>query len=65
MIGGVYSVLARDAWVMVPGRSYVPTNDDNGNPTKITYYVGDTVVFAQYFTYDEKGNVIKVECKDS
>jgi hypothetical protein len=65
MIGGVNSVSARDAWVLVPGRSYVPEYDDNGNPTKITYYDGVNVVFVQYYTYDDNGNCIKVECKNN
>lgn len=63
MIGGVYSVTARDAWVLVPGRSYIPEYNENGNPTKITYYDGANVVFVQYYTYNDNGNCIKVECK--
>lgn len=64
MIAGVNSVSARDAWVLVPGRSYVPEGyNADGNPSKITYYDGVDVVFVQYFTYDNAGNCIKVECK--
>lgn len=65
MIGGVNSVSARDAWVLVPGRSYVPEPNSDGNPAKITFYDGVNVVFVQYFTYDADGNCIKVECKTS
>lgn len=66
MIGSIYTVSSRDAWVTVPGRSYTLDNDSAGNPVKINFYQGTSLVFVQYITYDSVGgNVIKVECKDS
>lgn len=65
MIGNIYTDAARDAWTIVPGRSKDFVVDPNGNYTKITYSENNNVVFAQYLTYDENGNCIKIECKDS
>lgn len=66
MIGSIYTVSSRDAWVTVPGRSYELELNSAGDPVKISFFQDTTLVFAQYFTYDSVGgNVIKVECKDS
>ena len=65
MLGSNYTEVTRDNWATVPGRDVEFTNNASGKPTKITYLEGDTVVFAQYLTYDANGNVIKIECKAS
>ena len=65
MIGGVFSISARDAWCTVPGRYYDVVNDANGNPLTISFYDANGLVFVQYYTYDGNGNVTKCECKDS
>lgn len=62
MIGNIYTDAARANWATVPGRTLDLVNDENGNPTKITFSDNNIVVFVQYLTYDN-GNVIKVECK--
>lgn len=65
MIGGNYTETTRDSWTTVPGRSEELERDENGNITKITYYEGDSVVFAQYFTLNDSGQITKIECQDS
>ena len=65
MIGGVFSVSARDAWTTVPGRDCVAVNNANGDPITLTFLENGNVVFVQYFTYDSKGNFLKCECKNS
>lgn len=63
MIGSIFTDIARDAWASVPGRSIDLENNAQGNPTKITFKKGDTVVFVKYLTYDGDGNVTRIECK--
>ena len=63
MIGNIYTEAARANWATVPGRKVLPEYDENGNPTKITFLDNNTVVFVQYFTYDENSNATSIECK--
>lgn len=65
MIGNIYTQSARESWATVPGRSFECVNNANGDPTSITFYQGNNVVFVQYFTYDANNNITKVECKAS
>lgn len=63
MIGNIYTEAARANWATVPGTKVLPVYDENGNPTKITFLYNNTVVFVQYFTYDENSNATSIECK--
>ena len=63
MIGSNFTEKTREAWITVPGRYFLEQNNENGDPVKITFYDGENIVFAQYFTYDSNGSVIKGECK--
>lgn len=63
MIGNIYTEAARANWTTVPGRDVDGVYDEKGNPTKLTFSENNIVVYAQYFTYDENGNAIKIQCK--
>lgn len=62
MIGNQYTDAARVNWATVPGRTVDMVNDENGNPTKITFSQNGTVVYVQYLTYTNNA-VTRVECK--
>jgi hypothetical protein len=63
MIGNIYTEAARANWTTVPGRKVNGVYDEKGNPTKLSFSENNTVVYAQYFTYDENGNATTIECK--
>lgn len=65
MIGGIFSVSARDAWTTVPGRSCEAVNNSDGNPLTLIFKVNNVVAFVQHYTYDENGNFLKCECQES
>lgn len=64
MIGSIFSIIERDSWTFVPGRSSQQTYDTDGNLTSITYYEGQTVAFVRNFTY-VNGKCTKIECVTS
>lgn len=63
MLGNIYTEAARVNWAVVPGRDVDLVNDENGNPTKITFSENGSVVYVQYLTYDNKNHPIKIQCK--
>lgn len=65
MIGNIYTQSARESWATVPGRDIDFVNDENGNPTKITFIENDNVVFVQYLTYDDTNSVVKIQCRQN
>lgn len=65
MYGSLTAELSRENWCVVPGRSIVYVNNKAGDPIKASYKNGDDVIFVKYYSYDESGNIVKIECKVS